>query len=79
VSREVGLLKQWPAGGPKLLWQLSDIGDGYSTPSVVGSRIYVMSNRGMDNEFVLALAVNDGRTIWTTRVGNASAHPPWPP
>ena len=70
VSREVGLLKQWPAGGPKLLWQLSDIGDGYSTPSVVGSRIYVMSNRGMDNEFVLALAVNDGRTIWTTRVGN---------
>ena len=70
VSREVGLLKQWPAGGPKLLWQLSDIGDGYSTPSVAGSRIYVMSNRGLDNEFVLALAVNDGRTIWTTRVGN---------
>ena len=70
VSREVGLLKQWPAGGPKLLWQLSNIGDGYSTPSVVGSRIYLMGNRGMDNEFVLALATNDGSTIWTTRVGN---------
>lgn len=70
VSREVGLLKQWPVGGPKLLWQLNDIGDGYSTPSVAGSRIYVMSNRGMDNEYVLALAVSDGKTIWTTRVGN---------
>jgi outer membrane protein assembly factor BamB len=70
VSREVGLLKQWPAGGPKLLWQLHDVGDGYSTPAVAGSRIYLMSNRGMDNEFVLALAVGDGKTVWTTRVGN---------
>ena len=70
VSREVGLLKQWPTGGPKLLWQSNDIGDGYSTPAVVGSRIYVMSNRGMDNEFVLALSVADGKTVWTTRVGN---------
>ncbi|HKG78903.1 MAG TPA: hypothetical protein VKA78_05775, partial [Pyrinomonadaceae bacterium] len=32
VSSETGLLKQWPAGGPKLLWQVNDIGDGYSTP-----------------------------------------------
>ena len=80
VSREVGLLKKWPVGGPKLLWQLHDIGDGYSTPSVAGSRIYLMSNRGMDNEFVLALAVNDGTTIWTTRVGNVgnpNQNPPY--
>lgn len=81
ISREVGLLKQWPAGGPKLLWQLHDIGDGYSTPAVVGSRIYLMSNRGMDNEFVLALSVSNGKTIWTTRVGNVgnpNQNPPYP-
>jgi len=29
-----------------------------------------MSNRGMDNEFVQALSTNDGKPIWTTRVGN---------
>ena len=29
ISKETGLLKQWPAGGPKLLWQVNDIGDGY--------------------------------------------------
>jgi hypothetical protein len=29
ISKETGLLKQWPEGGPKLLWQLNDIGDGY--------------------------------------------------
>src|SRR5215475_4280724 len=70
ISRESGLLKQWPKEGPKLLWQVNDIGDGYSTPSVVGARIYLMSNRGMENEFVQALSTEDGKPIWTTRVGN---------
>jgi outer membrane protein assembly factor BamB len=70
ISQESGLLKQWPKGGPKLLWQVNDIGDGYSTPSVVGTRIYLMSNRGMENEFVQALSTEDGKPIWTTRVGN---------
>jgi outer membrane protein assembly factor BamB len=70
ISLETGLLKQWPAEGPKLLWQMNDIGDGYSTPAVVGTRIYLMSNRGMDNEFVQALSTQDGKLIWTTRVGN---------
>ncbi len=70
VSHDSGLLKQWPEGGPKLLWQVNDIGDGYSTPVVVGTRIYLMSNRGMENEFVQALSTQDGKPIWTTRVGN---------
>lgn len=81
VSRESGLLKQWPAGGPKLLWQVNDIGDGYSTPAVVGTRIYLMSNRGMENEFVQALSTADGKPVWTTRVGNVgnpNQNPPYP-
>jgi outer membrane protein assembly factor BamB len=49
---------------------MNDIGDGYSTPVVVGNRIYLMSNRGMENEFVQALSTQDGRPVWTTRVGN---------
>jgi outer membrane protein assembly factor BamB len=53
-----------------LLWQVNDIGDGYSTPVVVGTRIYLMSNTGMENEFVQALSTRDGKAIWTTRVGN---------
>jgi len=70
ISQESGLLKQWPAEGPKLRWQVNDIGDGFSTPAVVGTRIYLMSNRGMENEFVQALSTEDGKPIWTTRVGN---------
>lgn len=80
ASNETGLLRQWPAGGPRLVWQLNDIGDGYSTPAVAGSRIYLMSNRGMENEFVQALNAQDGKPVWTTRVGNVgnpNQNPPY--
>jgi outer membrane protein assembly factor BamB len=73
ISQESGLLKQWPAEGPKLLWQVDDVGDGYSTPAVVGTRIYLMSNRGFESEFVQALSTQDGKPIWTTRVGNVGS------
>jgi outer membrane protein assembly factor BamB len=80
LSTERGLLKQWPAGGPKLLWQVDDLGDGYSTPVVVGTRIYLLSNRGMENEFVQALSTQDGKPVWTTRIGNVgnpNQNPPY--
>ena len=80
TSKETGLLKQWPSGGPKLLWQVNEIGDGYSTPVVVGNRIYLMSNQGMENEFVQALSTQDGKVVWTTRVGNVgnpNQNPPY--
>jgi outer membrane protein assembly factor BamB len=69
ISQETGLLKEWPKDGPKLLWQVNNIGDGYSTPAISAQRIYLLSNKGMDNEFVQALSVNDGKQIWATRIG----------
>jgi len=81
ISKETGLLKEWPKEGPKLLWQLTDIGDGYSTPAVVGNRIYLLSNRGMDEEFVQALSAQDGKVVWTTRLGKVglpSQQPSYP-
>ncbi len=81
ISREGGLLKKWPPAGPTLRWQVNDIGDGYSTPAVVGTRIYLTSNRGMENEFVQALSTRDGKPVWTTRlgnVGNPNQDPPFP-
>ncbi len=81
ASQEIGLLKEWPKEGPKLLWQLHDIGDGYGTPSVAGGRLYLLSNRGLDNEFVQALSIEDGKTLWSTtigKVGNPNQQPPYP-
>jgi outer membrane protein assembly factor BamB len=81
ISQETGLLKEWPEGGPKLLWHIGDIGDGYGTAAIAGQRIYLQSNKGVENEFVQALSVTDGKPIWTTRlgnVGNPDQQPPYP-
>jgi outer membrane protein assembly factor BamB len=67
-SKETGLLKQWPKGGPKLLWERKDIGGGYSTPAVVGDRIYLQADRG-GKEYAVALAVSDGSEVWATPLG----------
>jgi outer membrane protein assembly factor BamB len=69
ISKETGLLKSWPKDGPKLLWQVTDVGDGYSTPAVVGDRLYVLSNKGTDDEFLQARSVKDGTQIWSVRLG----------
>jgi outer membrane protein assembly factor BamB len=76
TSAETGLLKEWPKDGPKLLWQASDIGFGYSTPAVVGDRLYLMSNKGGDDEFVQALNVADGKQAWAARVGKVGPNTP---
>jgi outer membrane protein assembly factor BamB len=81
ISQETGLLKEWPKEGPKLLWQVKEIGSGYSTPALVGQRIYLLSNQGLENEYVQALDVKDGKQVWSTRlgkVGNPDQQPAYP-
>ena len=53
-----------------MVWQLKDICSGYSTPSVVGDRLYLLSNQGTNDEFVQALEAKDGKQIWSQRIGN---------
>jgi outer membrane protein assembly factor BamB len=69
ISQETGLLKTWPKDGPKVAWQSDKVGNGYSTPSVAGDRIYLIGNEGRKKEFVEALNVQDGRLIWATVIG----------
>lgn len=69
ISPEKGLLQQWPKDGPKLLWKLSEIGSGYATPSVAGDRVFLLANDGLENEFVAAFALADGKKLWSTRLG----------
>ncbi len=73
ISSETGLARQWPKEGPRLLWQVKDLGEGYATPSIAAGRLYVQANRGMENEFVQAMDAASGKTIWTTRIGNVGA------
>jgi outer membrane protein assembly factor BamB len=69
ISHETGLLKEWPTEGPTLHWQIKNLGSGYGTPVVVGDRLYVVVNEGVEDEFVRALDVKSGQQIWSTRIG----------
>jgi len=69
ISKETELLQSWPKDGPKLLWQVKDAGEGYSTPAVKGDRLYILGNKGMEEEYLQARDIKDGRILWTTRLG----------
>ncbi len=69
VSRETGLLPQWPEGGPRLLWCATNLGRGYSSPIISGGRIFLTGDVGNDlRVFALDLA---GKLRWQVTNGLA--------
>src|SRR5918997_271101 len=70
VSKETGLLKQWPEGGPPLAWKAQGAGTGYSSLAVSKGRVYTMGLRG-DREYVIAFDAKTGKELWATAHGTA--------
>lgn len=70
ISKETGLLQEWPQDGPPLAWKVTDLGGGDSAPAIAAGRIFGMGNRGED-EVVWALSETDGKPLWVTRLGPA--------
>jgi outer membrane protein assembly factor BamB len=68
VSTETGLLQEWPESGPALLWKATDLGEGFSTPSIAGERVYLMGSKGGE-EYLVALDAKGGKQVWSTKVG----------
>lgn len=72
LSPDTGLVKQLPPGGPPLVWKATGLGAGYSSVSIVGSRIYTIGENG-DSSLVIALNAADGKPVWTARLGKTGA------
>lgn len=62
MSTSKGLASSWPASGPKQLWS-RPLGQGHSSILVSGNTLYTMYSQG-EQEVVIALAANTGKTIW---------------
>jgi outer membrane protein assembly factor BamB len=73
VSDESDVLKTWPEGGPKLLWQ-KRVGTGYSAPSVWGDRL-VIHHRVDDEELIECLDPLTGEVAWTHQYPTAYEDP----
>src|SRR5687768_1881816 len=67
ISKERGLLQEWPKEGPPLAWKITGLGGGPSTPSIAAGRLFGMSHRGAD-EVVWAVSEKDGAPLWVARL-----------
>ncbi|MET0621528.1 MAG: PQQ-binding-like beta-propeller repeat protein [Pyrinomonadaceae bacterium] len=70
ISKETGLLKQWPEAGPPLAWKTTGAGRGYSSFAASKGRLYTMGLRG-EREFVVAFDFKTGKEVWATPHGSA--------
>jgi outer membrane protein assembly factor BamB len=69
IYSDNGLLRKWPVGGPVLLWEVNNMGDGYSSPTVTNDAVYVTGRK--DSSDVLVALTLDGKKKWETVYGKA--------
>lgn len=72
VYYESGLLKNWPVGGPELLWETMDAGKGYSSPVIVNDRIYLTGMNEEENKEIFSAYTLDGKKVFQVEYGT-----PW--
>lgn len=69
VFNETGLLKEWPANGPELLWSVDSLPTGYSSVSVANNLVYFT---GIVDSTDVVIAVGlKGEVKWQTPYGRA--------
>lgn len=78
ICTEKGLLKTWPEGGPKLLWESTGLGVGYSSVSIIEGKLYTMGDRPLKIEqsnpskkvqCVIAYDLASRKELWAVQVG----------
>jgi outer membrane protein assembly factor BamB len=68
-STESGLLNAWPEAGPKLVWKINGIGEGYSSVSIADGLIFA-SGKSDNQTYVYAFDLN-GKPVWKKPNGAA--------
>lgn len=75
VAPDQGLLQSWPQTGPKMVWETSGLGRGYSSLAISGGRIYTMGDHlpGADDtdEYLLCFEQSSGKMLWKLKTGPA--------
>jgi outer membrane protein assembly factor BamB len=69
ISPEKGLLKKWPEGGPRLVWEFDQCGDGYSGVAIAQGMIFTAGD--FDDAEMLVTLDMDGKLLWKSPNGKA--------
>src|SRR6185369_6692306 len=62
ISTETKLLREFPPGGPTLLWEMRK-GTGYTSPAIAGGRLVYLHRTG-NQERVVCLDAESGALYW---------------
>lgn len=73
VSKETGLLQQWPSAGPAVVWSTTGLGSGYGSMAVAGDRVFVQGTRNRQS-VVIALNRADGKEVWSKAIGRTETN-----
>lgn len=68
LSPDTGLLTSWPKDGPKLVWKSVGVGQGFSSVSLVGDKLFTMGDKDRQC-WVFALDRGTGKQLWATKIG----------
>lgn len=78
VYAETGLLKQWPAGGLRELWAVTNAGSGFSSPVIVGDHLYVTGADAAEKQEAFSAYTLEGKLLYRTPYGTTwkGSYPP---
>ena len=76
LCAETNLLKVWPAEGPKLVWSVDKLGDGFSSTAIQDQMVFTAGKR--DSVEIFTAMDLQGNVKWQKPFGRASQDKSWP-
>jgi len=67
IYNEKGLLKEWPAEGPQLLWKFEKLGEGHTSVAIANEKIYATGMHG--DRLILYVFDMSGKLLTEKEVG----------
>jgi outer membrane protein assembly factor BamB len=68
VSRDTGLLSEWPRSGPRVVWSVGQLGAGFGSVAVAGDRVFVQGAKARQS-VVSSLDRASGKILWSAALG----------
>jgi outer membrane protein assembly factor BamB len=69
VSKETGLLQEWPNDGPPLAWKGTGLGKGMGGIAVSSGRIYTTGDDDQKTAWLHVFNESDGKPVWNAMIG----------
>lgn len=64
TSPETGIMREWPEGGPEVLWTV-DVGTGYGGPAIKDGKVYLLDRDNEVGDNLRCFDLTNGEELWS--------------